>query len=102
MSIPFDFFEAAIEDVEVIIEYLDQQHPGYGGLFYDQLYATIDLVCRRPEAYPITEEREDLRRIPMSKPFQSSYTLFYHFDGSTVFIVSVFHNSQDPRRWQRR
>jgi plasmid stabilization system protein ParE len=99
---PFDFFEAALADAEDAIASLDEQRPGYGRKFYDALYQIIQSICEKPKSFPKTQIRPDLRKALLPKPFQKTYSVVYLFDGETVYIVSVFHNSRDPRVWQNR
>ena len=102
MSYPFDYFESALEDAEDIIAYLDEQRPGYGRKFYDCLDEIIKIICKNPAQFARTRARPDLRKVPLPKPFQKTYSLYYHFDGTYVYIVTVFNNSRNPREWKRR
>ncbi|MEW6077373.1 MAG: type II toxin-antitoxin system RelE/ParE family toxin [Thermodesulfobacteriota bacterium] len=59
--------------------------------------ACVQNICRTPELYPKVHEdyrRALVRRFP--------YAVFYEFTGKHVTIYSIFHTSQDPRKWRLR
>lgn len=65
--------------------------------FLTRVDACIQNICRMPELYEkIHEEyrRALVRRFP--------YAVFYEYTGGKVIVYSIFHTSQDPKKWRLR
>jgi len=68
-----------------------------GEEFLDCVDACIQAICRMPELYPKVHEdyrRALVRRFP--------YAVYYEFAGGKVFVYSIFHMSQNPKKWSNR
>ncbi|MBW4667483.1 MAG: type II toxin-antitoxin system RelE/ParE family toxin [Cyanomargarita calcarea GSE-NOS-MK-12-04C] len=59
--------------------------------------AYILSIRRNPEIYKVVHDsyrRAVLRRFP--------YVVFYEFVDDIIIVYSVFHCSQDPKKWRNR
>lgn len=56
--------------------------------FFQKLDRCIHLISSNPKLFPVTKHRKDLRRCVLSK--QTS--IYYFFNESEIFIVSLFDN----------
>lgn len=93
--------KAGEEAIEQAID-LEAAREGYGELFKQALRSVVDQLSNRPELYPATIPRPDIRVVRMPKPFGKSHSVYYKFDGEVVRILCVFPNRRDPGIWQGR
>lgn len=71
--------------------------PGLGEEFLNCVDACIQAICRMPELYMKVHEeyrRASVRRFP--------YVIFYEYTDGKVIIYSIFHTSQDQKKWKNR
>jgi len=83
-------------DVEAAFEWYDNERPGVGLEFLDQLRATYNRVADGPLKY------QDLRggiRCALLRRFP--YAVYFAIEAAIVVVV-VLHASRDPAEWQRR
>ena len=91
------FSPEAEEDVAESYSWYESREPGLGEDFLRFIEACMQGIQRNPEIYPIAVD--EFRRAPIRRfPFE----IFYEPSGDTVTIYSVFHCSQDPRKWRER
>jgi plasmid stabilization system protein ParE len=84
-------------DVEEAYRWYEDRRYGLGEEFLSCLDAAIQQICRMPELYPkmYNEYRRTLvRRFP--------FAIFYEYAKGKVYIYSIFHTSQDPKKWKNR
>jgi len=89
--------QEAQQDVEEAYGWFEERRTGLGEDFLTCVDACIQNICRTPELYvKIHEEyrRALVRRFP--------YAVFYEYTGGKVIIYSIFHTSQDPKKWRLR
>ena len=87
----------AEQDISEAYDWYEQRRPGLGEEFLGCVDACIQRICRSPELFAKVYEdyrRALIRRFP--------YAIFYEWNEKTVAIYSVFHTSQDPRKWRQR
>lgn len=86
--------EAERDSAEAYAWY-EQQESGLGKEFLRCVDACIQSIRRNPEMYRVVFEkyrRAVLRRFP--------YVIFFEFVDDTIIVYSVFHCSQDPKKWR--
>ncbi len=87
----------ALDEISDAAEFYDEQVPGLGADFIDELDAAITLILQFPEAWGRISKGYrhcNLRRFP--------YTVIYSIESAeAVLIVSVFHQSRAPFSWKR-
>ncbi|MEI6758391.1 MAG: type II toxin-antitoxin system RelE/ParE family toxin [Chlorobium sp.] len=87
----------AQEDVDAAYWWYEDCRTGLGEEFLGCVDACIQTICRMPDLYPVIHEqyrRALVRRFPFS--------VFYEFNVQKVTVYSIFHSSQEPRKWLSR
>ena len=102
MNYPYDFHPLAEEELFDAIDYLDGQREGYGAVLAEAAANLFDTITQYPERFPLISQRSARRKALLPKPFHKTYTVYFDFLDGVILIVSFFHNSRDPRIWQRR
>ncbi len=97
MAVELIIAQEAQQDVEEAYGWLEDSRPGLGEEFLACVDACIQAICRMPELYAKVHEeyhRALVRRFP--------YAIFYEYTGGKVIVYSIFHTSQDPKKWRNR
>jgi len=87
----------ASQDFDEAYAWYELQQVGLGEEFLRCVEACIERICRLPNAYEKIEKdyrRAIVRRFP--------YAIVYEHAKNAVTIYSIFHTSQDPKKWRRR
>lgn len=87
----------ALNDVDEAYCWYEDRRPGLGEEFLGCVDACIQGICRMPDRNPVIHEeyrRALVRRFP--------YAVFYEYTADMVTVYSIFHTSQDPRKWHSR
>jgi plasmid stabilization system protein ParE len=87
----------AQQDVDEAYSWYEDRRPGLGEEFLGCVEACIQAIFRMPELYAKVHEeyrRALVRRFP--------YAVFYEYTGEKVIVYSIFHTSQDPKKWRNR
>jgi toxin ParE1/3/4 len=87
----------AARDVEGIFDWYDDERPGLGREFLEELRATIARVLAGPYRYQVL--RSDIRRALVRR---FPYAVFFAVEGYSIVVIRVLHTSRSPREWQRR
>ena len=88
--------EAELDIIEAY-EWYEEQQPGLGDEFLQCVDACFKSIQRHPRAYQIVYKdyrRALVRRFP--------YAAFYEYVDGIVTVYSVFHSSQNPKKWRKR
>lgn len=91
------FLPEAKQDISDACLWYQEQSIELGMEFLRCLDAAILSVARRPMIYPVVHEnyrRALVRRFP--------YAIFFEIDAGQIVVYSIFHCSQDPRKWHSR
>jgi toxin ParE1/3/4 len=84
-------------DVEAAFEWYENERPGLGGEFLDELRATYHRIADGPLKY--RELRGGIRRALLRR---FPYAVYFAIDPDIVVVLAVLHASRDPAQWQRR
>jgi len=93
----FIILPEAEQDVSEAYIWYEKQESGLGEEFLRCVDACIWSIRRNPEMYGIVHEnyrRAVLRRFP--------YVIFYEFVDDIIIVYSIFHCSQNPKKWRNR
>ena len=91
------FTPLASEEVAHAYNWYEERDPGLGEEFLRCVEACLAMVCRQPSMFPPVRDnfrRALIRRFP--------YEIFYESTLDGLVIYSVFHCSQDPKKWRKR
>ena len=83
-------------DVAAAYQWYENEEPGLGLAFLDQLLATYDRIATGPLQYQDLRSgirRALLRRFP--------YAVYFAVEGDFVVVLAILHVSRDPAEWQR-
>jgi len=84
-------------DVAATYQWYENEQPGLGLEFLDQLRAVYDRIAAGPFQYQDLRSgirRALLRRFP--------YVVYFAVEADVVIVLAVLHASRDPAEWQRR
>ncbi len=84
-------------DVDEAYTWYEGRRLGLGEEFLSCVDACIQTICRVPELYAKVHEeyrRALVRRFP--------YVIFYEYSEGKVIVYSIFHTSQDQKKWKNR
>ena len=87
----------AEQDVAEAYVWYEDQELGLGEEFLRCVDACIHFIRRNPEMYRLVHEgyrRAVVRRFP--------YVVFYEYSNNVIIVYSVFHCSQDSKKWRNR
>jgi toxin ParE1/3/4 len=84
-------------DVEAAFDWYENERPGLGVEFLDELRATYNRIDDGPLKYQ--ELRGGIRRALLRR---FPYAVYFAIEGDVVVVVAVLHASRDPAEWQRR
>ncbi len=94
---PVELRPQAKADIAEASRWYDDQRPGLGEAFRDELDAALRSIAERPLLYPVLHRdtrRAVLRRFP--------YGVFYLVEAARVLVLRVLHHARDPALWLRR
>jgi hypothetical protein len=69
-------------DVAAAYQWYENEEPGPGWAFLDQLLATYDRIVIGPRRFP--------------------YAVYFAVEGDAIVVLAILHASRDPAEWQRR
>ena len=91
------FLEAAEYELELAIDYYNQQKQGLGAEFLEEIKSTVKRIANFPEAWhPLSKRtrRCQTRRFP--------YGVIYQIRTDEILIVAITHLHQKPFYWLKR
>ncbi len=91
------FTADADDDIAEAYNWYERREPGLGEEFLRCLEARILMIRRQPKIYRIAVDefrRAFVRRFP--------YEVFYEENEGAIVVYSVFHCSQNPKKWRKR
>ena len=92
------FRTAAAADVETAHRWYDEQRPGLGESFLQEVQACVERILESPKSY-VARSRQ-VRRAPLHR---FPHALFYRETPQAIIVVACFHARQRPSRlWRRR
>lgn len=85
----------AAQRLQYILEYLDSEwSESVKKKFVKELDQSLRLIRRNPTSFPKTDFVKGLHRCVVTKHI----TLYYTYDESTISIITLFDNRQNPQR----
>jgi len=87
----------ADRDIEATFHWYENEQPGLGLQFLDELRASYDRIVEGPLKYQ--ELRSGIRRALLRR---FPYAIYFTVDGDVIVVLAVLHARRDPAEWQRR
>ncbi len=97
MTLPLEFDIRAEKELAEACEFYETRRPGYGKRLALEVASALEAIQRNPKA--ARKVSKDIRRHVIS---EFPFCIYYRIDPQSIFIVSVFHTSRDPKTWQSR
>lgn len=94
---PARFLKPAEAEAEEAVAYFDQQRPGLGDRFEQDLLATVSFVIEHPLSGQSLNERVRKFRL---RTFR--YNLIYVIDELEIVVLAVAHHRRRPGYWHSR
>ncbi|TCO89290.1 ParE-like toxin of type II ParDE toxin-antitoxin system [Chthoniobacter flavus] len=90
---------AAEVDIAQAAAWYDEQQPGLGGEFLEEIARIIEGLPANPF---LTARRHRTRNIRWLFPARFPYRVVYEITNDVILIISVIHAARDDRQWRRR
>ena len=84
-------------DLSDAARWYEEQKPGLGHQFLDEILAIFSKLAEAPLMYPILH-RNTRRALIHRFPFG----VYYRVETNAIVVVAVMHGSRNPRRWKTR
>jgi plasmid stabilization system protein ParE len=94
--LPVIYRPAAEFELQEAHNWYEEREPGLGSEFMRCVDSCIQLIRRHPEIFPVAH-----RNIRQAVVRRFPYSIFYFPANETIIVVSVFHASRQPKRWER-
>jgi plasmid stabilization system protein ParE len=97
MSLPLAFLPEARAEFDQDADWYEKRQPGLGRRFTFAIDAVLARIAKHPRVHRIV--LEDVRKAVVSG---FPYCIYYREEAGKLVVVSIFHTSRDPKRWQER
>lgn len=85
--------DEANHNLDLIIDYLQNRWSGREiSIFFKKLDKRIELISKNPYAFPILDNRINIRKCVLS----AQTSIYYEIKPDAVVILSLFDNRKDP------
>ena len=84
--------DRAIEEIDDVFNWYENQKIGLGTDFMVEVYDYLDLISQSPKLFPI--DFKQYRRAVLKR--FSKYVLIYSIEEQEIFVLSVFNTLQNP------
>lgn len=89
--------KAARADLRQAARYYDEQRPGLGGEFRDEVRAAIERIKNFPASCPRIDD--EIRQCRTSR---FPYGIIFRIKAQEILIVSITHLHRNPGHWRDR
>jgi len=79
------------------IDWYEDEQQGLGLRFAEEVRATLAEIAKQPDCFAFAEG--DIRE---AKVKDFPYVIYYRIRPRRIDVLSVFHQSRDPKEWQSR
>lgn len=93
----YSFHELAEKEFFVAIEYYEENQPGLGLQFSEEVNATIQRICDHPYAWAKIDPKT---RRCLTNRFP--YGILYRVTENKIIIMAVMHLHRKPGYWENR
>jgi plasmid stabilization system protein ParE len=97
MGYKISITSAASIDIAENIDWYNNEVPGLGNKFYNQIKSCLDRIGKNPFLYAI---RYKSTRTAILKSFPFMIHYYINEESKTIIILSILHTSRSTRRWE--
>ena len=97
MSLKVSIRHEAEIDIEEAATWYEDQRPGLGPEFLDEVLDLCQAIAERPAMYPVVHRqtrRALIRRFP--------FAVYFRIEDEQIIVVAVMHGSRHPQKWRQR
>lgn len=87
----------AEQDLADAAAWYEEQLPGLGNRFLDEVLSTFSAIAEAPLRYPMLH-RDTRRALIHRFPFG----IYFRVESTAIVVLAVMHGSRNPRRWKAR
>jgi len=87
----------AESDLDEAARWYEEQRPGLGSKFLDEVLRVLSAISGQPEGFPVVH-REIRRAVTRRFPFG----VYYLVGRTDLVVLAVMHGSRDPASWKSR
>lgn len=91
------FLAPARAELRDAIKFYEDQRPGLGISFRDEVHAAVERVAKHPKAWRALSPNTRRHRIQ-----KFPYGVIYAIDADEVLIIAIAHSHRDPDYWRER
>ncbi|MEI6389455.1 MAG: type II toxin-antitoxin system RelE/ParE family toxin [Spirochaetota bacterium] len=96
-STPILFLEPALDELREAVQYYNEQEPGLGFEFAQEIRLTLGRIRENPEAWPVHSHRTHRCRTN-----RFPYGIVYHPSLEEILVIAVMHLRRKPMYWRNR
>jgi plasmid stabilization system protein ParE len=95
----FRILADAEAEIDSARQYLNEQSPGLGGRFLDELANAFDAIAVRPLGFA------KLETLPVDQPYRRALLATFHYAvvfeilENEIVVIAVAHASREPNYW---
>lgn len=93
----FSLRPEAEEDISNAARWYEEQHPGLGHEFLDEIKDTFTQIREFPESF--SSVHQEVRRA-LTRRFP--FGIYYQIEEERIVIFAILHGSRSPRHWRSR
>lgn len=97
MTFNLELHELAEEELWEAVDYYDENRHRLGREFARELQTVMKNVREHPARFP--KVKNELRKAVLNR---FPYIIIFEIQSDTVFVLSIFHTSRNPKVWQER
>jgi plasmid stabilization system protein ParE len=91
------YLDAAGYEFDEATAYYNEERPGLGFEFANEIKQTLERIKNYPEAWaPLS------RRTRRCQVHRFPYSMIYEVRGDLIVIVAIQHNRREPENWRTR
>ena len=90
------FQTSAYYELNHAFEYYENESPGLGKKFVDEVNSVVNLIESNPFIFQKVYKQK--RRAIVRK---FNYNIIYEVEDSLIRVTAVVHGSRNPKRWQK-
>ena len=89
------FHPEAQDELFSAIGYYNEQTPGLGVIFFEEIERSINNINKNPKRWKICAKKVRQCIVP-----RFPFSIFYIYNSNTIYIVAIAHNKQNPNYWK--
>ena len=86
-------------DLLVAEKWYDQQEPGLGQKFLQDVFETIERLLQNPFLYSVRHRRRQVRWVYTHR---FPYKVIFRVTDNTIIVYAVIHGTRHDRNWKSR